>query len=61
MKTLRIKEKQSEKIRQLAIVFNKKLVALGKAPLQDSTLVHMLLDEALEKAKIEENGEISIG
>lgn len=60
MKTLRIKEAQEEKIRQTAILFNKKLVQMGKQPLRDSELAHKLLDAALEKAMIGENGEIQI-
>ena len=60
MKTLRIKDSQEEKIRQLAISFNKKLVQMGKQPLRDSELVHKLLNEALEKAFLNENGEIGI-
>ena len=60
MKTLRIKDHQREQIRQIAINFNKKLVNLGKAPLQDSTLVHLLLDESLKRAHIDENGNIDI-
>lgn len=60
MKTLRIKESQQEQIRQIAIAFNKKLVNLGKAPLQDSTLVHILLDESLKRAHIDDNGNIEI-
>jgi hypothetical protein len=60
MKTLRIKDSQEEKIRQLAISFNKKLVQMGKQPLRDSELVHELLNEALEKAFLNENGEIGI-
>ena len=60
MKTLRIKDSQEEKIRQLAINFNKKLVQMGKQPLRDSELVLELLNEALEKAFLNENGEIGI-
>jgi|GEM_PF-677268 hypothetical protein len=60
MKTLRIKDSQQEKIRQLAITFNKRLVHMGKQPLRDSELVHALIDEALEKAMLDENGNIAI-
>lgn len=34
MKSLRIKEDQEEKIRQLAVLVNKKLIQLGMEPLQ---------------------------
>ncbi|MDK4525291.1 hypothetical protein QG083_07025 [Kingella kingae] len=60
MKTLRIKENQEEKIRQIAISFNKKLVQMGKQPMRDSELVHELLNEALEKAMLNENGKVEI-
>lgn len=60
MKTLRIKESQEEKIRQIAISFNKKLVQMGKQPMRDSELVHELLNEALEKAMLNENGKVEI-
>ncbi|EFE48877.1 hypothetical protein NEIELOOT_02387, partial [Neisseria elongata subsp. glycolytica ATCC 29315] len=49
MKNLRIKESQDEKIRQLAIG-TIKLVQLGRQPLRDSELVHILLNEALDRA-----------
>lgn len=60
MKTLRIKETQEEKIRQLAISFNKKLVQMGKQPMRDSELVHELLNSALEKAVLTEQGSVEI-
>ena len=60
MKTLRIKDKQEEQIRQLAIGFNKKLVQMGKQPLRDSELTHILLDAALDKAVLTENGEVTL-
>lgn len=60
MKTLRIKESQEEKIRQLAISFNKKLVQMGKEPMRDSELVHELINEALNRATLNEHGEIII-
>ncbi|EFE48092.1 hypothetical protein [Neisseria elongata] len=60
MKNLRIKESQDEKIRQLAIGTNKKLVQLGRQPLRDSELVHILLNEALDRAIVDENGNVTI-
>lgn len=60
MKTLRIKDIQQEKIRQLAVAFNKRLVQMGKQPLRDSELAHALLDEALEKAMLDEVGNVAI-
>lgn len=60
MKTLRIKETQEEKIRQLAISINKKLVQMGKEPLRDSELTHELLNLALEKATLDEYGKLKI-
>ncbi|WP_229022007.1 hypothetical protein [Neisseria meningitidis] len=51
MKTLRIKENQEESIRRLAININKKLIQLGREPLRDSELAHILLNEAIRLTK----------
>lgn len=56
MKALRIKDDQEEKIRQLAVAANKKLIQLGREPLRDSELAHMLLNEALKRAYINDDG-----
>lgn len=61
MKTLRIKENQEESIRKLAININKKLIQLGREPLRDSELAHILLNEAIRLTKIDEDGKITIG
>ena len=61
MKTLRIKENQEESIRKLAININKKLIQLGREPLRDSELAHILLNKAIDSAKIDEEGRITIG
>lgn len=60
MKALRIKDDQEEKIRQLAVAANKKLIQIGREPLRDSELAHMLLNEALKRAYINDDGEIDI-
>nr|DAN84410.1 MAG TPA: SeqA protein N-terminal domain [Inoviridae sp.] len=60
MKALRIKDDQEEKIRQLAISANKKLIQLGREPLRDSEIAHMLLNESLKRAYINDDGEIDI-
>ncbi|UOO78095.1 hypothetical protein LVJ85_06480 [Neisseria sp. Dent CA1/247] len=60
MQTLRIKEAQGEMLRKLAIDINKKLVQHGKQPLKDSELAHTLLNEALERAIVDENGNVTI-
>lgn len=60
MKSLRIKEEQEESIRRLAINVNKKLIQLGREPLKDSELAHILLNEAIKRAHIGEDGEITI-
>lgn len=60
MKTLRIKDTQNENIRRLSVNINKKLVQLGKEPMRDSELVHELLNEALERASIDDNGNVTI-
>lgn len=60
MKNLRIKDAQGERIRQLAIELNKKLVSLNRQPLKDSELTHKLLDEAISRAVISADGEIHL-
>ncbi len=60
MTNLRINDTEKELIRKMSIEFNKKLVNLGKMPLQESELVHKILLQALKKAQISENGDISI-
>lgn len=60
MKALRIKDDQEEKIRQLAISANKKLIQLGREPLRDSEIAHMLLNESLKRAYINDDGKIDI-
>lgn len=60
MKSLRIKEEQEESIRRLAINANKKLIHLGREPLKDSELAHILLNEAIKRAYIGDDGEITI-
>lgn len=60
MKALRIKESQEESLRRLAVNANRKLVQLGKQPLRDSELAHALLNEALERAMVDDNGNLTI-
>lgn len=60
MQTLRIKDSQKESLRLLSININKKLVQLGKQPLRDSELAHTLLNEALKRATVDENGNVTI-
>lgn len=60
MKSLRIKEDQSENLRQLAINANKKLVQLGREPLKDSEIAHALLNEAIKRAAVDEDGKLII-
>lgn len=60
MKSLRIKEEQEESIRRLAINDNKKLIQLGREPLKDSELAHILLNEAIKRAYIGDDDEITI-
>nr|WP_101120273.1 hypothetical protein [Neisseria meningitidis] len=61
MKALRIKEEQEESIRRLAINANKKLIQLGREPLRDSELAHILLNEAIRCAKIAADAQTTIG
>ncbi len=55
MKALRIKE---EKIRQLAVLVNKKLIQLGMEPLKDSEVAHRLLNEAIGRAYVTTDGQL---
>ncbi|PSJ79814.1 hypothetical protein [Neisseria iguanae] len=60
MKALRIKDTQEESLRRIAINANKKLVQLGKQPIRDSELAHALLNEAIKRAMVDDDGNITI-
>lgn len=62
MKSLRIKEDQEEKIRQLAVLVNKKLIQLGMEPqpLKDSEVAHRLLNEAIGRAYVTTDGQLIV-
>lgn len=60
MKSLRIKEDQEEKIRQLAVLVNKKLIQLGMEPLKDSEVAHQLLNEAIGRAYVTTDGQLIV-
>lgn len=59
MKSLRIKEEQEEKIRQLAELVNK-LIQLGMEPLKDSEVAHRLLNEAIGRAYVTTDGQLIV-
>lgn len=60
MKSLRIKEEQEEKIRQLAVLVNKKLIQLGMEPLKDSEVAHRLLNEAIGRSYVTTDGQLIV-
>lgn len=60
MKSLRIKEDQEEKIRQLAVLVNKKLIQLGMEQLKDSEVAHRLLNEAIGRAYVTTDGQLIV-
>ena len=60
MKSLRIKEDQEEKIRQLAVLVNKKLIQLGMESLKDSEVAHRLLNEAIGRAYVTTDGQLIV-
>ncbi len=60
IKTLRLKDKEQEEIRRKSIEINKLLVNMEKSPLQESELVHILLELSIRYAKLTTRGEVII-
>ncbi|OAM19342.1 hypothetical protein HMPREF2541_01680 [Eikenella sp. HMSC061C02] len=60
MTNLRINDTEKELIRKVSIDTNRKLVNLGKMPLKESELVHVILQKALKRTQIDEEGNIEI-
>ncbi|MFP0419074.1 hypothetical protein [Acinetobacter nosocomialis] len=59
-KTIRLSETEQEKIRNKAVEINKKLVEQMKQPLKDSELVHVILQEAIERLEVTKSGKVII-
>ncbi|WP_373866486.1 hypothetical protein [Acinetobacter ursingii] len=59
-KTVRLSETEQEKIRTKAVEINKKLVEQMKQPLKDSELIHVILDEAIERLEVTKSGKVII-
>ncbi len=59
-KTVRLSETEQEKIRNKAVEINKKLVDQMKQPLKDSELVHVILEEAIERLEVTKSGKVII-
>ncbi|MDO7214402.1 hypothetical protein Q5M47_03155 [Acinetobacter nosocomialis] len=59
-KTIRLSETEQEKIRNKAVEVNKKLVEQMKQPLKDSELVHVILQEAIERLEVTKSGKVII-
>ena len=60
MTNLRINDTEKELIRKVSIDTNRKLVNLGKMPLKESELVHLILQKALKRTHIDEEVNIEI-
>nr|WP_096911232.1 hypothetical protein [Acinetobacter colistiniresistens] len=59
-KTVRLSESEQEKIRQKAVEVNKKLVDQMKQPLKDSELIHVILEEAINRIEVTKSGKVII-
>ena len=60
MTNLRINDTEKERVRKVSIDTNRKLGNLGKMPLKESELVHVILQKALKRTQIDEEGNIEI-
>lgn len=57
-KTVRLTQNEQEKIRKKNIEINKLLVAKDKAPMQESELVHFILEKTISYVKVDKDGEV---
>lgn len=57
---LRLTKMEQEQIRKKSIEVNKVLIDQGMQPLQESDLLHKILEKTVRHAKVGENGEILI-
>ncbi len=56
--TIRLTDDEQELLRKKAIEINKILVGRNLQPLQDSRLLHKILEKSIPYAKVSESGEI---
>lgn len=59
-KTVRLSEKEQEMIRNKAIEINKVLVANMKQPLKDSELIHVILEQGINRLEVTKSGIVTI-
>lgn len=57
---LRINDEQHEAVRNKAIKINKELILLGKEPIRDSKLLHLIITLGVDLIDVLPNGEIGI-
>lgn len=60
IKMLRIKDVQSEKLRQKSIEINKILISLNKEPMKDSEIAHKILDIGIKSIFVNKYGELEM-
>lgn len=60
-KTVRLSEIEQEKIRKKAVEVNKKLVEQMKQPLKESELLHVIIEQAINRVEVTKSGNIIIG
>lgn len=60
IKMLRIKENQSEKLREKCIEINKILISINKEPMKDSEIAHKILDIGIKNIVVNKYGELEI-
>lgn len=60
IKMLRIKEDESEKLRNKCIDINKILISMNRQPLKDSELAHILLNKSIKSVFVNKYGDLEI-
>lgn len=58
--TLRLSEDEQEQLRKKCIEINKLLIKMGKEPIKDSELAHIILRESITYVEVSQSGEIGI-
>lgn len=57
---VRLTVSEQEALRKKAVLINQRLVKNGKQPLRDSTIVHFILEEALQRLEVGSSGSMII-
>jgi len=58
--SIRLNEKEQELIRKKCIEINKKLVEKEKAPVRESELIHLVLEQSIQFAMVDKKGNLTI-